>query len=165
VPALPPFATRVVVAAEIVRVLRKIEPDGTAAYRQTGRSRDAHRFARHDFTDATSWPGAPIPLDWSPIPEVLEPYFELEPAGSHLDRVYVRLRRLNQRIPEVGVVIGTATKLEGTVYDATEEGDDRALDGPGRRIALCEVALPPARTRSRVVLAHPQDLQPVPLTP
>jgi hypothetical protein len=94
------------------------------------------------------------------VPDVLAPHFQLEPDGDQVDRVFVRLRRLTQRIPEIGVIVGSTTKQEGTVYD-TDDDTERALDGPGRRVPLVEVALRPVRTKSRIVLVHPRDLEPV----
>lgn len=145
-------------------MLRKVERDGTVVYRQSARAREASRFTRHDFADVERWPGAPIPLEWEPVPDTTAPYYETDPDGDDAGRVFVRLRRVTHPLPEVGVVIGATSKQEGTIHEAQPD-EERYLTGPGRRVTLLEIALAPIRARSRIVLAHPNDITQLPGPP
>lgn len=147
----PHFGDNVIVAAETVRVIGKLNDEGEPQFTQSWSSRDAGRYVKREFPDAATWPGIPLELLKVKVSDrfALEP----EPDGS----VYVRLRRIVPAVPELGIVVGYTTKEEGTVR--LGRGDDPAfLSGPGRgRVALLEVALP-STTRARVVLVHVNDL-------
>jgi hypothetical protein len=147
----PRFGDNVVVQAETVRIIGKLDENGAPVIRQSWSSRDAGRYVRREFPDATFWPGWPLELDVRGVAD----NFELEPALN--DDVVVRLRRLPAAVPEVGVVVGFTWKEEGVVRGGRAD-DPAFLSGPGRgRINLIEVALP-STARARVVLAHVDDL-------
>lgn len=151
------FGLDVIVAAEVVRVLATTEDDATPVWRQTASSRDSGRFIRHEWPDASAWPGATVPEAWSPPPAGFDPSPTPE-AGD----VFVRLRRLIFRVPEIGIVIGPSIRRqEGRILASTRPNEDAALVGPGRTLNLVEVALPPSSGRARIVIAHPRDLAPV----
>lgn len=146
----PLFGDKVIVQAETVRVIGKLDKDGAPAFTQSWSTRDAGRYVKHDFPDARTWPGIPLELPNVKVSErwVLEP----EPDGP----VYVRLRRIVPPLPEVGVVVGYSWKEEGVVR--VGRGDDsNFLTGPDRgRVPLIEVALP-SKAKARIVLVHVDD--------
>lgn len=152
------FGVGVVVHAEVVRVLGKY--DGRPVFRQTASSRDSGRFTRHEWPEATTWPGSPLPVAWAAAPKGFDPTPEVGEGD-----VLVRLRRIIFRVPEVGVVIGPSIRRqEGRILKPVDTASDEAtLVGPGRMLNLVEVALPPASGRARIVLAHPRDLSQLPL--
>lgn len=151
------FGVDVVVNAEVVRVLGK--HDGKLVFRQTASSRDSGRFTRHEWPNATGWPGSPLPVTWAAAPAGFDPTPEVGEGD-----VLVRLRRIIYRVPEVGVVIGPSIRRqEGRILKAADTSDEASLVGPGRMLNLVEVALPPASGRARIVLAHPRDLAQLPL--
>lgn len=148
----PKFGDNVIVRAETVRVIGKLD-DSTPSFTQSWSTRDAGRYVKHQFVAATTWPG--LPLELSGIGAKVSERFEMEPE---LDgRVYVRLRRIVPTVPELGVVVGYTTKEEGIVRPA--RGDDLAfLAGPGRgKVPLLEVALP-SKAKARIAIVHAADV-------
>lgn len=159
----PAFGEKVIVRHETLRVNRRVS-NGVASFWQSTRSRERFRFNQRDLSSEADWPGVAVPVEW----ERADARFVLEPVGE--GPVTVRLRRVPLPHPEVGVVIGTTHKYEGTVYESpgvSLEGDppERKLGGPGRRVTLHEVALPPVRGKARIVLVHPRDLLAMPDAP
>lgn len=144
----PGFGDQVLVDAEAVRVIGTIAA-GTAPIRQSMSARDQFRYERVEFND-TTWPGEPVPLAWEPGPE----RYQLAPALSA--KAVVRVRRL-VRIPQVGMVVGCTWKQEGVIRPGGD-GEAANLTGPGRRVVLCEVALP-TEGKARIILARAEDLR------
>lgn len=145
----PRFGDSILVGAQTVRVIGRLD-HGVPVYRQSWSTRDAGRYVRHEFPAGATWPGLPLGFDRVPAGD----RFELEPDLD--ERVYVRLRRLPQPVPEVGLVVGYTWKEEGVIRPG--RGDDTAtLTGPARgRIALLEVAMP-SSAKARIVLVHEDD--------
>lgn len=150
----PQFGDRVLVLARTVRVNASVDRHGAVSFRQSIPPRDHGRIAAEDLTDAKEWPGDPVPGEWAPPPGG----FEFDPTGPG-PAVFVRLRRLHMAVPTAGVVVGWTHKEEGTLRGGGPQGNN--LAGPGRRIALYEVAVPP-RSKAQLVLAHSADLVELP---
>lgn len=151
------FGADVIVAAEVARVLGKVDDDGRLIFRQTASARDAGRFVRYDWPDATDWPGGPIPHAWDPAP----PRFHPNP-GLDAGDVIVRLRRIVNRVPAIGIVVGPSVRRQEGRILRGDDGEDASLVGPGRTLNLVEVALPPTSGRAHIVLVHPRDLSVLP---
>lgn len=147
----PRFGDNVVVLAETVRVIGKVDGD-KIVYRQSWSTRDQGRYVRHEFDAAAGWPGEPFGFDRAPA---ASDRFELVPHPN--GEVFVRLRVLPAAVPEIGVVVGTTWKEEGTVCPGRGDDDAYLIGGRGR-IPLLEVALPSTR-KARIVLAHVADLR------
>lgn len=125
------------------------------AYREGDENLDRFKIPQANdtpwFKAATTgdWPGDPVALEWD-MPK--GPRFLLEPDlnGSAV----VRYRRLTPPGPQLGIVVGSSWRWEGTLTAS-------AMRGPKRSVTLYEVALqPPQRaTKSLIALVHPRDLQ------
>lgn len=151
------FGSDVIVVAETVRVLGKREPSGAAILRHVGAG---DRYVAHNFREATAWPGTGISLELEPSPTTRTP-FVLEPELSEVP--YQRLRRVVYERPELGIVVGSTYRAEGTIVPGYESGpgemEPAYLGAPKRKVRLLEVALQVAPTaKARFVLAHPSDL-------
>ncbi len=147
----PRFGDNVIVQAETVRVIGKLDDEGKPSFTQSWSTRDAGRYVKREFPDARDWPGVPLELAKVKVSE----RFVLEPEID--GQVLVRLRRILPSVPELGVVVGCTWKEEGVVRPG--RGDDPAfLSGPGRgRVPLLEVALP-STAKARIALVHVNDL-------
>lgn len=138
------FGTDVLVSALLARLVG----DGTG-YRELLRSRGYQSEKTGATFEAGEWPGAPVPLEWDSGPRgyPLSPETRLLPA--------VRLRRLIADAPARAIVVGCTYREEGYLVDGM-------LRTPKRSITVLEVALAVRSGRARIVLAHPNDVQPVP---
>lgn len=153
------FGKRVIVRAETVRVIGKIEGD-QPRYRQAAAARDQGRLVRHEIerrSDGHGWPGMPVSLTLAPAKsDAFHPGPDLFEADGD---VLTRLRRIPLDVPEIGIVIGVTRRQEGTQRG---DNDEAHLAGPGRTVVLYEVALPPTSSpKARITLAHEVDLEPI----
>lgn len=142
------WGARVLIRAEVVRVIAEPHEDGHRFKQSVGESYG--RFVLHEFGVGDRWPGEPIDETWQQGPKG----YLVTPAVN--GKVLARVRRLPLENPEVGVIIGFTSRQEGVI--ATVAGATQ-LYPPNRMVPLLEVALPPATTvgKARIVLAHRFD--------
>lgn len=146
------YGTIVLVRAKIIRVVGDTHEDRKRFRQQIS---DRRVYGREDRM-WTEWPGISLPLDWADATDG----WQLEPVPN--GHPVVRCRRFELDEPARGIVIGARHLYEYTAVDGAREDY--------RRVDLCEIALPPAgkrglhKDRTRLVLAHPHDAGPVPLT-
>ncbi len=139
------FGDRVFVDAETVRVLRGLNNE-VVMFRHV----DSQRYNKRAFANEESWPGQALPFEWE-TPAVA---MELEPQNGETT---IRLRRFEETVAPVGLVLGRATKHEGVIRSGA---GDSYLSGPGRKVDLTELALPPkGKGKARIVLAYYRDLR------
>lgn len=148
------FGAEVIVTAEVMRLLAELtEEEGVYLFKQNLRSRGYQAGSKYGegarFT-GTSWPGAPVSLEWAPARAAAYPLEPMPRVGSAPQR----LRRMLSE-PRRGVVIGVTDRSEGSVIE-------RVLRPPSRTIRVLEVALAVPSGSARVILVHPHDAQPVP---
>lgn len=149
-----PYGTVVLVRAKIIRVVGETR-DGQPFFEHKPGDRHAYGRVKGSWSD---WPGHALPFDWG---EDVGADWPLEPIPN--GHPVVRCRRFELNPQPRGIVIGARHLFEYVVVDGR-------LVEERRRIDLCEVALPPAgkrglhKDRSRLVLVHPLDAAPVPLS-
>lgn len=146
-PARLGFGVEVLVQAEAVR----LTADTDGGFREQLRSRGYQGNRQGRLFPGDVWPGAPIGVDWDPGPRG----YRLDPPRADGESP-VRVRRLLREKPTRAVVIGITDRVEGTLIAGT-------LRAPGRTIRVLELALHVPSGRAKVILAHPRDVQPVPV--
>jgi hypothetical protein len=140
------FGTLVDVAGTMARLV-----NDETGFRELLRSRGYAANQAGARFDPGDWPGAAVPTAWEEGPRgyPLQPDLRLAGAPS------VRLRRLLTDKPVRGIVVGSTYRQEGYLVDGM-------LVPPSRTIHALEIALNVRSGRARIVLAHPNDVQPVP---